>query len=511
MAIARRALLLSLTAALAFFPPSPSGICADEVPPAEAGLVAPDPVVADPAEPTDGEPAVAEITGPRDLLSLLGIDESFFDHLLDGGPIEGGEKETLRKVIFRLPDFSLLDLSRWARAIPDPDKLAAESESLRGEVFRLAGRLVSVEVREMIPELVDRYEFDRYYRCEVRLSETRQPAVVFTRHLPKAWEEADPMDERISAYGLLLKLAGDEQQPTPVFAAPRLGWHPDTLLGNLGMDVGLLDEVRNRTGLTGHDREAFYQMLAAVARAEPGRLLDDARSELAKAGEDGKRVDDEGVEHFSVVPLFNEADAQRGRLMKLSGVARRVLRVPVADPDIIERFGIREYYNVYLFTDDSQDNPVVFCVSQLPPGMPTGDGPDYGEFVEVAGFFFKTWGYRVPTTAFGPDSPGVERRMQLAPLLIGRQPVWVESQGPIENALIGAIAGGLFVVTLTCIWLALWAYGRGDKRFREQTLSKSYAMDSGISLNEIGLDADGTPDFSGLEEMERRAGEQRDE
>jgi len=188
-----------------------------------------------------------------------------------------------------------------------------------------------------------------------------------------------------------------------------------------------------------------------------------------------------------------------------------VLRIPVTDPDIRQRFGIDHYYNIYLFTEDSQSNPVVFCVRELPPGMPTGDAPQYAEYVEVAGFFFKTWAYRVPSIALGPDSPEGGRRMQLAPLLIGARPVWFPRETPADNALIGAIAGGLFVVTLIGIWLALWAYGRGDRKFHRRALARQFAMDSGISLDEIGLRADGKPDFSGLEEMERHAAKQTEQ
>jgi len=479
--------------------------------PTGSEILAPAPVVADPAEPAakaveQSAPEIT-ITTPRQLLRLYGIDDSFFDRLIDGRPVDSDENETLLKVMFRMREFPKADLARWARPRLDVPELLKQPEAARGEVFRLYGRVTEIEVLHPLPEVIERYEFDRYYRCRFVLERHGQPAVVFTRTVPKAWEEGGPIDQPAGAYGVLLKFAGDAEQPVPVFAAPRVAWYPDTLLGKLGMDVGLLDGVQNRRGLTGPDREAFYQMLAAMGRAKPGSLLRQARQQLKTADQKLVRTDKDGKQFYSVVPLFNQPDAQRGRLAALCGTARRVLRIPVTDPDVRQRFGIDHYYNIYLFTEDSQSNPVVFCVRELPPGMPTGDAPQYAEYVEVAGFFFKTWAYRVPSIALGPDSPESGRRMQLAPLLIGARPVWFPRETPADNALVGAIAGGLFVVTLIGIWLALWRYGRGDRKFHRRALAKQFAMDSGISLDEIGLQADGKPDFSGLEEMERRAAE----
>ena len=49
-----------------------------------------------------------------------------------------------------------------------------------------------------------------------------------------------------------------------------------------------------------------------------------------------------------------------------------------------------------VFTEDSQNRPLVFCVRELPPGMPTGG--DLREPIRVAGFFFKSWRYRTCAT-----------------------------------------------------------------------------------------------------------------
>jgi len=208
-------------------------------------------------------------------------------------------------------------------------------------------------------------------------------------------------------------------------------------------------------------RECFYQMLADAGRAEPGQLLRRARQELKK----------EGKTSFSVVPLFNDPAKQRGRLVAFSGTARRVVKVRVQDPDIVERFGIRYYYEIYLYTPDSQGNPLVFCVRELPHGMPTGSDPRYSEQVEVAGFFLQTWSYR-PELANEPG--GNPDARQLAPLLIGREPRWTRPSRPVATSpLYGLVAGGLFIAALAAIWLAVWRSAKKDRRFQQSRRVKS--------------------------------------
>jgi hypothetical protein len=189
-----------------------------------------------------------------------------------------------------------------------------------------------------------------------------------------------------------------------------------------------------------------------------------------------------------------------------------VVRIDVEDADIVARYGIDHYYEISLFTDDSQSNPIVFCVRELPPGMPTGDGPEYGEQVRVGGFFFKLWSYHIASSAQLPEiQRGRGAPRQPAPLLIGRRPVWYPQEPTATSYLTEAIAAGLFVLAMVGVWLALWRQGRSDKQFHDQTIAKAHAIDSGVSLNEIGLNVDGTVDFGGLEATDGNCGVPRED
>jgi hypothetical protein len=452
------------------------------------------------ADETEQSTAVTDLRG---LLELWGVDQSHFDGLTDGVPWQEGENELLLKILFRLERIGRSQFEAWSKGEPDPGKLATDPDAPRGDVFHVQGRVTLVEVHRPVEEVRERFELDEYYRCHFRLGQGSQGAIIFARTIPDAWRRGEPMDERAGALAAFLKIAGDDQAgPLPVLVTSRIAWYPKTPLGDLGMDVGLLDDVGadqsqvpedatsghridvRELRLTSRDTEPFYQMLAAVGRADPDWLLRQARRKLKETGQ----------EHSSVVPLFNEPHAQKGRLVLLSGTARRVVPVQVSSPDLARRFGLKKYYEIALFTEDSQSNPLIFCVRELPEGMPTGEGPRFGEYITVAGFFFKTWAYRARSV----EAPSSEAKWQLAPLLIGRKPVWHREREFATSPWIGVIAGGLFVVALLGVWLVLWRYSLGDKRFREQVIARRLASDSGSSLNEFQPDTQGTPDFSNL-------------
>ena len=150
------------------------------------------------------------------------------------------------------------------------------------------------------------------------------------------------------------------------------------------MDLGLFDDVVDRRSLVPQDRECFYQMLAAASRADPEDLVKRTR---------GK---------YGLAPLITEYDSHRGNLVALTVGARRAVKIPIIEDDLRERFGLTHYYEINGFVDervrvkrDQNDvegtvynrYPIVFCVVELPDGMPVGD--DINETIRVPAFSFK--------------------------------------------------------------------------------------------------------------------------
>lgn len=458
--------------------------------PAEAtGVVGP--------EATPDEDLPEKVAGPRDLLKVYGIDQSHFQRLTDGQAWQEGEDELLLRILYRLRDFSPKDIEAWARPLTGASELAAEPETHRGEFYRVRGRVTRVTLCRPLPEVVERFELTQYYRVEFLIGDQRQPAVIFTHTVPRAWKPDQPLEELAGALGMFLKLAGtDANQPRPVFVAPRVAWYPATELGELGMDYGLFDDLapegtmedqasqakpksRRDLGtlrLTSRSRECFYQMLAAAGRSKPGELLAKANAALKQSGQ----------KTSPVVPLFNEPQKQQGRLVVLSGTIRQAIPVRVGEDDVLARFGIDQYYQMFLFTDGSQGNPLVFCVRKLPKGMPTGEDPSYAEHVTVAGFFFNTWAYRSRDTG---DSSG-QVRWQLAPLLVGQEPIWHPRPTKPSNVWAGVVFGVLFAVVVIGIWLSLWLSQRSDRQFREKVLGKATDLEVTLALDELAKDAD---------------------
>ena len=408
-------------------------------------------------------PSGRVIQGPRDLLDLFGMDESHFRRLSDGCPIQPGEEELVLKLLFRSVEFPLERLEHWAHRQVQMEELANRAEEKRGEVYWLAGRVQKMTVCQPSPEAAERFMMDRYYLFDLLVEPGGQPAVVYVRTVPKAWLEKAPENERVGVLGFFLKTtSSDLKKPVPLFAAHRIAWYPAGLLGDLGMDVGLLDVVVDRQPILPEERETFYQLLAAMRRAQPEQIFQTARQQVRQ----------QALAADSVVPLFKEPAGQRARLVLLRGAARKVVRVEVPDPDIRSRFGIDHYYEISLFTPDSEGHPLIICVPSLPPGMPTGEGIQYVEEVEVAAFFLKSWAYRVPPP---PDAPPEKRTDMIvwkrhAPLLIGPRPIWYPRPQPSPHTAAAVVAGLLFVGAGLGLWWALWRAHRSDQEFRRRFL-----------------------------------------
>jgi hypothetical protein len=218
---------------------------------------------------------------------------------------------------------------------------------------------------------------------------------------------------------------------------PQWGIGPDEiLLGDLGVDVGLLDAVRQTHGraLVASDREPFYQMLAATGRADPDTVFAQASRE------------------FDLGQLLNQPAEMQGRLLAFRARARRVQKIVIDDPDIRQRLGIDHYYQIDLQMplDDQEvrlvtrpgetDGPVfrnfypAHCnVLELPDGLP--DGPDVDQQLLVAGFYFKLWAYRTEYV----QTFGQEKR-QLGPLFLAVTPRVIEQRRE-SNPLWGWLGG----------------------------------------------------------------------
>ena len=424
---------------------------------------------------------VATAVGPRrpvrDLLAGYGIDQSRLESLVDGRPLHDDERETLHHILFRIPQIAPELVQQWHQRGVSWSEVAQHPPAYRGELFHLSGTATQVAEERPIPEAVERFGFGYFYRVPLQLADAGNPVLVCARTVPEAWTQLrvapGVINQRCSLYGMFLKVgqpAGAE--PQLVFAADRIAWHPDhvdqrlgvdaddVLLGELGMDVGLLSQVQDQKRIGAEERECFYQLLSAVGRlgtaAVPRRTAD-----------------------MSTTQLLQNPQSFRGNLFTIRGSVRRAVRVRVDDPDIQARLAIDHYYQLDMFVPletplqlvDPRDQtssvytsyPVTVCVRHLPAGMPVGD-PIHEE-VRVQAFFLKLWAYHSHAPAKLGQSPGgaaKPRSIQLSPLLMGREPQWLgRSRAP--NPYPGLLMGTIFAVALAALCWWIWKSGRDNR------------------------------------------------
>ena len=480
-----------------------------EIEPPDLPLDEPEPVF----EPEEREIVDLDqdpIESSRELLRRAGVGPSHLRFLFDGRPLHVNEQETLHRILFNLPRYTLANLHSWQLEDTTLEEIAADPATYRAGIVRVVGRVQAIHSRQLPVELAERFLFTDYYEVELNSFENGRPLSVFAREIPEAWEpfvdSGEPLNEQASAVAMFLKVGmqaeGEEGEPDKTvlyFAARRIAWHPDrvneelgvipdhVLLGSMGMDVGLFPQVTDGAALLAEDRECFYQLLFTVRNATPERI---GKQELTP----------HDFEAWLMQP-----DEQHGKLITIRGICRQASKVIVDDADIQERFGMSHYYELVVFVsletdieftrDDGEsayftEYPIVVCVRQLPEGMPIG--PNIREPVQVTGVYCKLYGYR--TERFTRES----RYVQTSPLLVGLKPIWLNEE-PARNPWIGPLIGGSFVVLLAGVWLSLWFYGRGDRVFQKEVLSKR-RLEPEKSLDDMGIEASGEPDFSNLED-----------
>lgn len=445
------------------------------------------------AEESTPAGAPARTSSPRGLLELFGVAD-WLDRAADGADFPPEGDELLWRSLYAVRRLPLVEIDRCQRQEPLHDLRAAPAK-FRGEIIALTGTLSGLTHCDPSVKARDDFNLAGYDRCEIEVGPERQRAIVYALRLPKKWQAESPLSQRVGVKGMFVRLASEEDHSAPILVARRMAWYPQTPLGDLGMDVGLFDDVSTSHGLSASDRECFYQLLAAAGRAGTRQLL----RAVPKDGRDAK-----------VTPLFNEPRKQQGRLVELTGTARRAVLVRVEDRDIIERLGIDHYYELQVFTSDSQDNPLTFCVRELPRGFPDGDR--IIETVRIAGFFFKKWGFRSSEEAEpqAQAKPGAIRR-QLAPLLVGREPVWVRPV-PADQRFANGVALVLFVVLTAVLWLVVAILSRGDAKFHRQVshrlsppptehLAAALFMPEGNSAEDDDPPKSATPDETGMESL----------
>jgi hypothetical protein len=419
--------------------------------------------------PRTSEPVLRPPAGPVEILERYDVGPSQLAGFFSGQPLGPSEEDVLIKILYLFPRFGLDNVERWRKSGITWDQLAAAPGEHRAEIFPIRGRVKRVEKQPVLPELVEFFEFDHYFRVTMAIDDSPYQALICTRHIPSAWKLDAELDERATADGLFLKV-GDPgaEHPQFIFAAGRVAWLPDRVdldqqidkpqiaLANVGMDIGLFDDVRasKTLPLGDTDREAFYQLLHALGKP--------AAKELRGAG----------PEPLDPVPLLQAPEKHHGEILRVRGRVQRVMRVPVEDVDIQRRFGLDHYYEIDLFVPlgetslrlgkdpSGEKNPVygntfpaTLIVREIPPDLQEGER--VREMVRADGVFFKVWTYRSQYT-------DKFKQLQPALMFLASEPTVIRTE-PQTNTVVSVLVSAAFVLAVGTVLIVWWWFGRSDR------------------------------------------------
>ncbi|MCX7418147.1 MAG: hypothetical protein NT013_01235 [Planctomycetia bacterium] len=218
------------------------------------------------------------------------------------------------------------------------------------------------------------------------------------------------------------------------------------------LDPSWLSDVRHpitgllSRGVRPEEGVGYFAILNHTRELSPTEL-----KEAAKRFEQGRfaAVKNDPNYHFyfrkgraefpTFVDLFRDPERYHGQPVTFHGHVRRIISFAAGK----NAHGFQQLHEVWLYAEESQQNPVVVICSELPAKIPTGSDL-LVDFVSVTGYFFKRYGYE--------DRSGQTR---FAPLILAHQPEWhppMIRNRWLSKTTIFAIPFGVAALIATVCW-----------------------------------------------------------
>ncbi len=331
----------------------------------------------------------------------------------------------------------------------------------------IQGTLLDAVSLPLAPSIQQSTGISRIWRCSIKKTDQELPVMVYTVFMPEFEinrqgrsffsDVETPMKSGIGEIvgGSVLPVTISEKEKC--FVLLRLGWYPkQSVLGILKVNATVFDRVpvypvhalarlqsRNQNKeeidkqrqeilqslrFTEKDREMVYELLSAVARLPKGQWDHFIHAVSSPSASDSNSKKEASC---SIVELFNRPEQYQGELFRIYGHVRRVLYIPINDPEIVKRYGLDHYYQLYLYTTESQGYPLVISVPKIPKDMPIGSNKGYRENIAVTALFCKSWAYkteRIPLASTnGKESEIIDNKPDKwirAPFFIGSEVQW---------------------------------------------------------------------------------------
>jgi hypothetical protein len=201
---------------------------------------------------------------------------------------------------------------------------------------------------------------------------------------PQSATSGDLIDNRLDAVASNDTLAD-------TFVSPKE--EPPTEPGNYagyfpGVNPKSLDNIRDDAPSTHAEQACSLELLNILNRTDSATL------------------DKASIGPVTYAQLFRQPNQYRGRLVTVSGIVRRANPIDLFPNE----YGLKMYYQVWLWPSDNPSSPIVIYCLNLPNGFPTG--MELAEEAEVTGFFFKRWAYQA------------EDALRTAPTLLAKNVDW---------------------------------------------------------------------------------------
>ena len=164
------------------------------------------------------------------------------------------------------------------------------------------------------------------------------------------------------------------------------------------------------------------------------------------------------------MPLIDPArkwfPSHRGDPVVIDGTVLRARKVPVDEAFRRREVGLDHYWELFVFVETpllevdghlQNSYPIVCCMRELPPGMPTGER--INERVRVPGFGFKRYAYAFELPREAPQDGGAtEPERRQTTLVIGPRAIWTPLPAAAGNRSFQILVGLAAVAALAAMF-----------------------------------------------------------
>lgn len=239
----------------------------------------------------------------------------------------------------------------------------------------------------------------------------------------------------------------------------------------------LFNEVQDKVlgGVVDDEKTLYYYVLSHLRETSLTDQKQAAEFNLQNRRSERKTFREHPELKYPLFPdIFKNMNRWKGRLVTLTGRVRKLVHYPAAEDN---PYGIKTLYEAWLFTDDSQQNPVVVICTEVPEALKNGlpEGTDVIDHVTVTGYVFKMYLYSAQDTK------------RIAPLILAKNLEWTPPKtDETGGQLFVVVLGSTFILLMVGIGFMLWRNNQRDKEFREKRLQASQTEVSFDQLSSAG-------------------------